>query len=195
MSSHSSLTSLLVPSFTPSPNTSEPFPVQLLIKALNLQQHPEGGYFVETDRDPLLVPNPFHPQPPTDATRNASTTIFYLLTPSSPMGVFHRNKGRTVHTLHRGRGRYVILHPPETEGGTGGGKARIETFVVGQDTEKGERLQWIVQGGRWKASFLLPDGNNDDRNGGEKGQSQGLLISEVSSFSLNRRRRVEGAEK
>ncbi|KAL4919743.1 hypothetical protein BDW62DRAFT_178367 [Aspergillus aurantiobrunneus] len=44
-----------------------------------------------------------------DTVRSASATIFYLLTPRSPVGVFHRNRSRTVHTLHRGRGRYVVI--------------------------------------------------------------------------------------
>ena len=52
------------------------------------------------------------------------------------------------------------------------GKARIETFLVGPNVAKGERLQWIVEGGRYKGSFLLPD----DDGGGE---SEGLLISET----------------
>ena len=30
-----------------------------LISHLNLQQHVEGGYFVETDRDERRVPNPY----------------------------------------------------------------------------------------------------------------------------------------
>lgn len=30
-----------------------------LISHLNMQPHIEGGYFVETDRDALRVPNPF----------------------------------------------------------------------------------------------------------------------------------------
>lgn len=66
--------------------------------------------------------------------------------------------------------------------GKGKGKARIETFVVGQDIDKGERLQWIVEGGKWKASFLLPD-NPDDEGEGQlerESKSGGLLISEVS---------------
>lgn len=117
-----------------------------------------------------------------DATRSASTTIHYLLTPASPLGAFHRNRGRTIHTLHRGRGRYVIIHADEvmtngydTHSGIRG-KARIETFVVGQDVAKGERLQWIVEGGKYKSSFLLPlggDGDDDD---------EALLISEVCLF-------------
>lgn len=61
----------------------------------------------------------------------------------------------------------MIIHANE-----GGGKKRIESFVVGQDLAKGERLQWIVEGGKYKASFLLPD-----EEGGT--DSQGLLISET----------------
>lgn len=93
-----------------------------------------------------------------------------------------------MHTLHRGRGRYVIIHADEVmgesdshepgtlkvgAGGKGGlGKARVETFVVGQDVLGGERLQWIVDGGKYKASFLLPVGDGRE-------EEEGLLISET----------------
>ena len=33
--------------------------IQKLIVKLDLKKHPEGGYYVETDRDPLQVHNPF----------------------------------------------------------------------------------------------------------------------------------------
>jgi predicted cupin superfamily sugar epimerase len=62
----------------------------------------------------------------------------------------------------------VIIHADEE-----GKEKRIETFVVGQDIAKGERLQWVVDGGKYKASFLLPD-----EEGGEV--SEGLLISETT---------------
>lgn len=52
-----------------------------------------------------------------------------------------------------------------------GGNVSVEAFVVGQDIEKGERLQWVVEGGKYKGTFLLPD---------DGGGSDGLLISEVS---------------
>ncbi|KAH8893131.1 hypothetical protein GQ53DRAFT_821859 [Thozetella sp. PMI_491] len=155
------------------PESSE---IQAVIDTLQMLTHIEGGYFVETDRDQRLVPSPFPPPLETATTlvpqrpgfdpavRNASTTIFYLITPGSPQGNFHRNRARTVHTLHRGRGRYVLIHADENN--------RIETFVVGPNVAAGERLQWIVEGGKYKASFLLPD-----QEGGES--SSGLLISET----------------
>ncbi|KAJ9605290.1 hypothetical protein H2200_009947 [Cladophialophora chaetospira] len=150
------------------------------VKALSLLDHIEGGHFVETDRDPLLIPNPFKNLPQltnatakdTSDTRHASTSIFYFLSPKSPVGRFHRNRGRTVHTLHWGRGRYVIIHFDQISQGL----TPIETFVVGHDISKGERLQWIVEGGKFKASFLLPDAEGGDG----KGESEkGLLISET----------------
>lgn len=72
-----------------------------------------------------------------------------------------------MHTLHKGRGRYVLIHADEP-----GSPSRIDTFVVGHDVAAGERLQWIVEGGKYKASFLLPD--KDDGQ-----DSEGLLISET----------------
>lgn len=86
-----------------------------------------------------------------------------MLTPTSPQGNFHRNKGRTVHTLIEGRGTYVLIHADEE-----GEKKRAESFVVGGNVSKGEKSVWIVEGGKFKASFLL-------EGGGDR-----LLISEVS---------------
>jgi predicted cupin superfamily sugar epimerase len=171
----------LKPHFHPSNLTSDSPSITSLIKNLDLQPHIEGGYYLETDRAPETVPSPFPFHPTSTSTeghvpqrpgfdpaiRNSSTTIYYLLTPSGPQGGFHRHKARTLHTLHRGRGRYVIIHADEP-----GEHKRIETFAVGHNVEKGERLQWIVEGGKFKASFLLTDTE------GEEG-SEGLLISET----------------
>lgn len=74
-----------------------------------------------------------------------------------------------MHTLHKGRGRYVIVHADEAKPDQ---KARVETFVVGQDIGAGENLQWIVEGGQYKARSLLSDVEGDN-------ESDGLLISEV----------------
>jgi len=152
--------------------------IQKIIDTLKMIPHVEGGYFVETDRDPWLIDSPFPADPATSSPampqrpgfkpgyRNASTTIYYLITPHSPQGNFHRNRARTVHTLHKGRGRYVLIHADEPG-------CRVETFVVGQDVARGERLQWIVEGGKYKGSFLLPDEDGGDAS------KEGLLISET----------------
>lgn len=157
----------------------EPPQIQSVIDSLSLEPHIEGGFFKETDRAADTVPTPFSsksntkdlaPQRPgfDPEIRNSSTTIFYLLTPHGPQGGFHRNAARTVHTLHRGRGRYVLIHADSPSR-----PAPIETFVVGPNVEAGEKLQWIVEGGKYKASFLLPD----EESG--KDSQNGLLISET----------------
>ncbi|OJJ98784.1 hypothetical protein ASPACDRAFT_1857281 [Aspergillus aculeatus ATCC 16872] len=159
-----------------------------------------GGYFHQTDRHPLTLPTPWaepsssssSSSPQKHGTRSLSTTITYLLAPSSAVGVFHRNKGRTVHSLHRGRGRYVLLREDAPVTGDededeangegrgrgrskGKGQATVETFVVGMDTQHGERMQWVVEGGVWKGCFLeTRDIESDHGNGFE-----GMLISET----------------
>ncbi|KAF1850350.1 uncharacterized protein K460DRAFT_270779 [Cucurbitaria berberidis CBS 394.84] len=180
----------LHPTYPPQPpdissSAKESDRTQTIISALNLQRHIEGGYFAELDRNPLIIPNPFlsstsapsntqtadKPFSGDDSVRNASTSIYYLLTPASPQGCFHRNKGRTVHTLVEGRGRYVLIHDDEEHGEKG--KKRVESFVVGKDVEKGEKSVWIVEGGKFKASYLLPM-----REGGKDADDR-LLISET----------------
>ena len=163
-----------IPTGSTSKPNEEPTTIRNIIDALGMIQHPEGGYFVETDRDKRLVANPWPSgSDPHDGQRTASTSIFYLLTPNRSFGAFHRNKARTVHTLHKGRGRYVIIH---ADGEGNKTIPRVESFVVGQDLAKGEKLQWIVEGGKYKASFLLPDSQGASSD-------EGLLISEVSQLS------------
>ncbi|QYS94953.1 Cupin_5 domain-containing protein [Trichoderma simmonsii] len=166
----------IVPTFTPS-ESSESAAVKSIISSLSLIEHVEGGYFAVTDVSNTKIPSPYPATPlsqrtidlvnglPDDfdyALRRLSTTIFYYLTPNRPQGSFHRNRSRIIHSLHRGRGRYVLIHPD----------GRIESFVVGPNIERGEKLQWVVEGGVFKASFLLPD--TDGQSG-----SDGLLISET----------------
>ncbi|KEF54359.1 uncharacterized protein A1O9_09525 [Exophiala aquamarina CBS 119918] len=160
--------------------SSESESIQSTIDILKMQPHIEGGYFVETDREQRMVPNPFKDLPPlsnatdkvdTSETRHASTSINYLLTPKSPVGYFHRNRGHTVHTLHKGRAIYVIMYvdQPRDENG----RVRVNSFLVGQDLVNGEDLQWAVPGGKFKATFLYPDEDEGQES------KNGMLISET----------------
>ena len=173
-----------------------------IIRALHLQPHVDGGYFVETDRDSLRVPTPWHAptHPHSHAmgwapydTRSAMSSMQFYLTPKAPVAYFHRDRARTIHTLHKGRGRFVILHAdeatvPPPPGGPGAphhhhhhhhphhgwlGTARVETFDVGPDVAAGERSQWVVGGGKYTACFLLPD------KAGKAASKEGLLVSET----------------
>ncbi|CAL9728290.1 hypothetical protein MOUN0_D00716 [Monosporozyma unispora] len=127
--------------------------LQSIIDSLQLLKHPEGGYFKETDRSPFTTKNK------DGKIRNYSTLIYYLLTPDGPRGRFHYNENRIIHTLHRGRGQYVLIYPD----------GHVHSFKVGYDVANGEVSQWVVPGGVYKASFVLENDELDD----------GLLISEV----------------
>jgi hypothetical protein len=56
--------------------------------------------------------------------------------------------------LHRGRGRYVIVHADEE---VDDGHKKVETFIVGHDVKKGESLQWIVPGGTNSEGLLISE--------------------------------------
>lgn len=161
----------------PTPAASESSISSALIKALNLESHVEGGYFRRIYVHSTTIPVSIFATSPSASSsassspshdsgvdsgetevRAASSSIHYLLTPHSPIGHFHRNKSVILHSLHRGRGRCVLI----TEDG------RVESFVVGHGVERGEKCMWVVEGGVWRASFL-EEGTNDG----------GLLITEV----------------
>ncbi|KAI5806316.1 RmlC-like cupin domain-containing protein [Geopyxis carbonaria] len=138
----------------PTPQSSDPQALTALIASLDLSPHPEGGFFRRT-----------HVNPAPSAEGNASTSIHYLLTPTSPIGYFHRNNKATIYHLHhRGRGRYVLIHPPATPEEA----HRVEILNVGPGDRDGERIMWVVGPGVWKSSFV----------DAEESQN-GLLISEV----------------
>lgn len=64
----------------------------------------------------------------------------------------------------------MLIHADEQ-----GGRKRVESFVVGKDVSRGERSVWVVEGEKYKASYLLAgEGDGEGR----------LLISEVSSDLL-----------
>ncbi|KAF9282086.1 hypothetical protein BGZ68_006212 [Mortierella alpina] len=179
--------SLLKPIYTPNPSSEEPLYIQSTLSTLSLIPHIEGGYFALTDINTALIPSPYPPEPLSartlDLTRGLregydpakrllSTSILYYLTPNRPVGSFHRNRSRIIHTLVQGRGRYVLIHPD----------GQVESFVVGHDIAKGERVTWTVEGGVWKASFLLRAAAGDGATGSaERGQdnNEGLLITET----------------
>lgn len=150
--------------------------IQNLIDLLGMEKHVEGGYFVESDRDMrqiTLEAGKFQPAQYLDNAgeeRSLSTCIFYLLTPKRSICAFHRNASRTVHTLHHGQGIYVILKIGDID--QGAKDVQVETFRVGHDILKGERLQWVVEGGCYKASFLTSEA-------GKERNDCSILISEV----------------
>ncbi|SCU80892.1 LANO_0B01442g1_1 [Lachancea nothofagi CBS 11611] len=166
-----------VPQFVHFPATQPPQSLQEWINHFGLEKHAENGYFKETDRSPFefecgkdsgegqdddeknsVMPTDSQ-QPEYKSNRNFSTLIYYMLTPDAPVSKMIMNTSRNIHILQRGKGQFVLVYPD----------GKIKSFKVGFDYASGEVSQWVVPGGVWKASFLIPNEEFDN----------GFLISEV----------------
>ena len=112
--------------------------VARLVTTLGLAPHPEGGFYRESWRAPLVLNGLPHGAP-----RAAHTAIYYLL----PVGTFsaiHRVSSDEV--WHHYDGDAVDLHLVDDEG-------RHHVEVLGRDLAKGERPQHVVPAGVWQAAM------------------------------------------
>jgi predicted cupin superfamily sugar epimerase len=107
----------------------------------------EGGYFRETYRSTLTVPAESLPQEYHSA-RNASTAIYYLLTPDT-FSVMHRVKSDEVFHFYAGDAVEMLQLLPE-----GGGSI----VTIGNDLAAGHQPQVIVPAGVWQGCRLVPGG-------------------------------------
>jgi uncharacterized protein len=105
--------------------------VPLLVKALDLQPHPEGGYYKETYRGPALTNG-----------RSAGTAIYFLLEPGN-FSAFHRIDADECWHFYSGIPLWVhVLHP----------NGHYERIELGNDFASGARPQALVKAGCWFAS-------------------------------------------
>jgi predicted cupin superfamily sugar epimerase len=111
-----------------------------LIELLQLEPHPEGGYFRRS------FASNHHFKVTHGGNRPAMTSIFYLLTEDSPVGHWHRNQSDIMHYFHCGGTLdYWLIDP------TG----KLLHVVLGNQLERGQQLQLLVPGGYWKATELV----------------------------------------
>ncbi|MEM6709693.1 MAG: cupin domain-containing protein [Pseudomonadota bacterium] len=113
---------------------------EVLIDALGLEPHVEGGYYrriYSGDDVPMLVL--------AEGQRAALTSIQYLLTATSPVGHFHRNRSTIVHYFQAGDPLHYRLIDAE---GT------LTECILGANVVAGEQLTLVVPGGVWKSSEL-----------------------------------------
>ena len=108
-----------------------------IIAALNLQPHPERGFFVETYRAPLTLDGLPHGAP-----RAASTAIYFLVTRAQPTTYLHRLRSDELFHLYEGGPLDVLLL---RDGGPG------EVARLGRDVAAGERPQLVIPAGTWFA--------------------------------------------
>ncbi|MEC9346677.1 MAG: cupin domain-containing protein [Pseudomonadota bacterium] len=116
-----------------------------IIRALDLQPHPEGGYFAETWRaaeSSADLPARY------DGPRSHGTAIHYLLTPDSFSGM-HRVASDEIFHFYLGDPVEQLWLLPD-------GSHRV--VRIGTDLKAGERPQVIVPHGTWQGARLVPGG-------------------------------------
>lgn len=117
-------------------------PVQTLIQTLELQPHPEGGYFRETWRSPITLPTSALP-PGYPGDRSAGTAILFLL-PTGARSRLHRVRSDELWFHHAGDPIQLGIRPAQN--------AESKIYQLGQD----HCYQVLVPGGSWQEAEALP---------------------------------------
>lgn len=114
--------------------------VNEIIEELNLEPHPEGGFFRETYRSELsILPNTLEEY---KETRNIATVIYFLLK-SGQKSAFHRLKTDEFWYYHQGSPLAVyIIHP------TG----NLQEITLGNDFSSDQTPQLLLPAGTWFAA-------------------------------------------
>jgi len=111
-----------------------------LIRTLDLQPHPEGGWFRETYRGPGRSA-----AEPEDGARDGSTAIYFLL-PAGEFSAFHLLR-ESDELWHHYAGDPVELHTISP-----GGEYRVD--VLGPGLDRAERPQVLVPAGTLQAALV-----------------------------------------
>ena len=111
-----------------------------LAEQLDLQPHPEGGWFRQTWRSPVsFSPAGYSGQ------RSAATAIYYLLYPGE-QSRWHVVRSDELWFWHSGGALALRL------GGSGPEPAAGAEVVLGTDLGAGQRPQSLVPGGVWQCA-------------------------------------------
>lgn len=114
-----------------------------LADVLDLQPHPEGGWYRQTWVAPETVTLP-------DGRTRATATLIHFLLPAGESSAWHRVASDEVWIAHTGS---VVL---ELGGGGGAPDASLQSVVVGLDLTGGEVAQAVVPAGVWQRTVPGP---------------------------------------
>lgn len=114
-----------------------------IIDALELQMHPEGGFYKETYRSKGYIPNAALPDSVV-GDRNYSTAIYYLLE-DADFSAFHRIKSDEM--WHFYSGETLLIHEINVNG-------EYICHQLGSQFDKGDQFQLVIPTGSWFASQL-----------------------------------------
>lgn len=108
------------------------------IRHLELQRHPEGGFFRETYRASLAIPQSALPDT-FGGSRSASTAIYFLLA-GDDFSALHRLAADEV--WHFYLGSALLVHSIDPEG-------KYSVVKLGENPEAGEQFQCVAPAGHW----------------------------------------------
>lgn len=157
-------------------NKSSELTIQDVTKHLNLEPHPEGGFFAQTFIDSNTVASPGIP------TRSASTMIYFLLTPSTFSQIHRLDACEAWH-------HYAGLPINVVELDKGGAKVTR----LGKDLVNGEHLQYVVRENVWFGSVMADTDKGQSDGDGTKWSLVGCTVApgfEWSKFEMGDRSRL-----
>jgi uncharacterized protein len=118
-----------------------------LAELLDLEAHPEGGWFRQTWRAPTSLTPPGYP-----GERATATAIHFVLG-AGEESMWHRVRSDELWFWHRGTSLHLVL------GGAGDDPEEgARPLVLGPGVEEGQVLQALVPGGVWQRARPVPDG-------------------------------------
>ncbi len=109
-----------------------------IIEALNLEPHPEGGYYRETFRDPAIIDE-----------RSVCTAIYFLLE-KGKVSHWHKVDATEIWLYHAGATLELMTADDETSN-------TIKSTYLGIDLKGGERPQAIVRANQWQSAKTMGD--------------------------------------
>lgn len=114
------------------------------IKQLNLQHHPEGGYFSEVYRSEETLEIKSLP-PRYDGDRSFSTSIYFLLE-GEQTSKFHRIKSDEQWHFYNGSSVKIFILSEQGE---------LNITTLGRNNLNGEEFQTTIKRGNWFAAELI----------------------------------------
>lgn len=111
------------------------------VEKLQLQAHPEGGFFKETYRSEGLIPNENLPDD-FNGDRNYCTAIYFLITENN-FSAFHKIASDEMWHFYAGTGLEVAVIQPD---------GRFESIKLGNSGKNDEVFQACVPANAWFAS-------------------------------------------
>jgi hypothetical protein len=111
-----------------------------IAERLDLQRHPEGGWYRETWRSPVSFAPPGYP-----GERAAATAIYFLLNPGEESR-WHVVRSDEIWLWHSGGPLAIRL------GGDAAEPGAVAELVLGSEIAAGQHPQIAIPGGVWQAA-------------------------------------------